>query len=264
MAKPSLLMNMTGEAFQPVRLHYQVLSRSKLVQAFRKLRCLDYDAELRRWVWLYAHEAKRLALPIPHARLEPELHPIVIGAFFLRPEELVLDLRSTERALLALPFFDRLLPRRLVRATDAEIVNRVFPGEEADRPRTPGDFFDRPGSVATDPAAFLAKLDELKSAEDDPEAPSRALAMIEGSARKPLPEVERFPTHYHEDGIGSLQLAFRLRKIVAMRHWSGDADYTLDDAITDIIRLGPWDDDWEDDFEDEDDPEDEDDAGESP
>ena len=60
MADQPLLATMTGEHFQPVRLHYKVLNRPGLLRAFEKLRCLDYDSTRKRWVWLYAHEAKKL------------------------------------------------------------------------------------------------------------------------------------------------------------------------------------------------------------
>ncbi len=60
MAEQPLLATMTGEHFQPVRLHYRVRNRTGLLRAFEELRCLDYDPTRKRWVWLYAHEAKRL------------------------------------------------------------------------------------------------------------------------------------------------------------------------------------------------------------
>src|SRR3954470_13558124 len=87
MADQPLLATTTGEHFQPVRLHYRVLNRTGLLRAFEKLRCLDYDPTRKRRVWLYAHEARRLRLPRSYAQLPKELHPIVIGAFFLRSEE---------------------------------------------------------------------------------------------------------------------------------------------------------------------------------
>ncbi|HMB08255.1 MAG TPA: hypothetical protein VKP69_31560, partial [Isosphaeraceae bacterium] len=49
--------------------------------------CLDYDATQKRWVWLYAHEAKKLRFQRSYAQFPKELHPIVIGAFFLRTKE---------------------------------------------------------------------------------------------------------------------------------------------------------------------------------
>jgi hypothetical protein len=70
MADQSLLATMTGEHFQPVRLHYKVLNRSGLLRAFEKLRCLDYDSTRKRWVWLYAHEARNYdsRSPTPSSR----------------------------------------------------------------------------------------------------------------------------------------------------------------------------------------------------
>ncbi len=40
---------------------------------------------------------------------------------------LLLDLGSCERALLAIPFFDKHLSRKLVELVNAEIVNELFP-----------------------------------------------------------------------------------------------------------------------------------------
>src|SRR3954463_14538590 len=159
MADQPLLATMTGEHFQPVRLHYKVLNRSGLLRAFETLRCLDYDPTRKRWVWLYAHEAKRLRFQRSYAQFPSELHPIVIGAFFLRTREtLLLDLRSCERALLAVPFFDRHLPRRLVELEDAEVVNRLFPATEANQKLTPDALFDSQISTGVDPEALVQRL----------------------------------------------------------------------------------------------------------
>src|SRR3954467_10425178 len=104
MADRSVPATVPGARFQPVPLHYKVLNRRGLLRAFEKLRCLDYDPTRKRWVWLYAHEAKRLRFQRSYAQFPKELHPIVIGAFFQRSKEtLLLDLRSCERAILAIP-----------------------------------------------------------------------------------------------------------------------------------------------------------------
>jgi hypothetical protein len=51
-----------------------------------------------------------------------------------------------------------------------------------------------------------------------------------------LPEIERFPVHYTEDGIDGFKVALRLRQIVALRHWLGDTEYTLGDAVQSLVR----------------------------
>ena len=79
----ALLATTTGELFQPVRLHYNLVDQVGLERAFKKLRCVEYDQQGQRWVWLYDHEARTLKLPKAYSTISKELHPIVIGSFFL-------------------------------------------------------------------------------------------------------------------------------------------------------------------------------------
>jgi len=238
MADHSLLATMTGEHFQPVRLHYKVLNRPGLLRAFEKLRCLDYDPSRKRWVWLYAHEAKKLRFQRSFAQFPKELHPIVIGAFFLRTKEtLLLDLRSCERAFLAIPFFDTHLPRKLVELEDAEVVNRLFPATKANLKLTPEALFDPQIGTGIDPDALVQRLAEKTADARDPEEKiTIMLEDLESRAKEPLPEIERFPVHYAEDGIENFKLALRLRQMVAMQHWLGHPEYTLGDAIQSLAQ----------------------------
>src|SRR2546423_985520 len=130
MAEKQLMATVTGEPFQPVRLHYRLLDHKGLLRAFRKLRCIDYDPSGKRWVWLYEHEAKGLRFKRSYPQLPRHLKPIVIGSFFLRTDdELLLDLRSCERAVQAIPFFDRHIPRSVIEVIEAEIANKLFPAD---------------------------------------------------------------------------------------------------------------------------------------
>jgi hypothetical protein len=236
MAEQSLLATMTGEHFQPVRLHYKILHHPGLIRAFKSLRCLDYDPTRKRWVWLYADEAKRLRFQRSYAQFPKEVHPIVIGAFFVRTKgTLLLDLRSCERALLAIPFFDAHLPRKVVALEEAEVVNRLFPATEANLTLTPDVLFDSQIATGVDPEASLQRLAERTAGIRDPEEKIRvALEDLQSRAKAPLPEIERLPIHFAEDGIEGFALAIRLRQIVAMQHWLGNSDYTLGDAIRSV------------------------------
>jgi len=234
MANEPLLVTTTGESFQPVRLHYKILNRSGLRKAFEKLRCLNYDPDQKRWVWLYAHEAKKLRFKYSYEHLPKEHHPIVIGAFFVRTNDtLLLDLRSCERALLAIPFFDSNLSRKLVKLVEADIVNQLFPATQANLKLTPGAIFDSQTSVAQRDYAGLVRRLTQKTAdvEDLEEKQKIVLEDIRSQASEPLPKIERFPVHYEEDGIGGFKLALQVRQLVAMQHWMGNHAYTLDDAI---------------------------------
>ena len=231
-----LLATVTGEHFQPVRLHYTVSDHDGLMRAFRKLRCLDHDPARRRWVWLYEYEARRLRFKQSYRRIPGQLHPIVIGSFFPSGEDhLLLDLRSCERTLQAIPFFDRHLARGVARVTEAEVVNRLFPATGNEQ-LTPDRLFDGQVSTPSDPEAEVRGLMEQVEGIQDPQERLRvAFEEIEAGSRQPLPEIERFPVHYYEDGIEGFTMALRLRQVVALQHWLGNAEYTMFDAIQSMV-----------------------------
>jgi len=165
----------------------------------------------------------------------------VIGAFFLRTKEtLLLDLRSCERALLAIPFFDTHLPRKLVALEHAEIVNRLFPVTKENQLLTPDALFDRQVGTGIDPAALVQRLAKKAADIADPEEKRKmileAFKDFTSRAEEPLPQIERLPVHYAEDGIGGFKLALQVRQIVAMQHWLGNPGYTLSDAIESLIK----------------------------
>src|SRR5208337_4378690 len=158
---------------------------------------------------------------------------------FLRTQEtLLLDLRSCERALLAIPFFDTHLPRKLVALEHAEIVNQLFPVTKENQLLTPDALFD--GQIATgiDPAALVQRLTEKAADIADPKERLKMIfETLTSRSEEPLPRIERLPVHYAEDGIDGFELALRLRQIVAKEHLLGNPGYTLGDAIQSLTKM---------------------------
>jgi hypothetical protein len=237
MADKPILATLTGDDFQPVRLHYQVFDHEGLLHAFKKLRCVEHDPTQERWVWLYDHEAKNLRFERSFAEIPKKLHPIVIGSFFLREKDkLLLDLRSCERALLAIPFFATHLPHHIAKVTESEIVNKLFSATENAELR-PDQLFDTQTSILRDPGAEMQKiLDRIGHVRDPREKFKLIQKEMDAQLRQLPPDIERFPVHYHEDGIEGFALALRLRQIVAREHWLGNTRYTLDDAIKETTK----------------------------
>jgi hypothetical protein len=227
-----ILATLTGERFQPVRLHYRVLNQQGLLRAFNNLRCLDHDPSKQCWVWLYEHEARKLEFQQSYAQIPKQLRPIVIGSFHLRdPNRLLLDLLSCERALAAIPFFDKHIPRSATRVTEADIVNRLFAADEMGDP-TPESFFDQQPSTFTDPDAEVRRIKEMVAPIRDPEEKLRvALEDMETRAKRPLPPIERFPIYYYEERLDGFFAALKMRQIVALQHWLGNTEYSLHDVI---------------------------------
>ena len=227
-----LLMTMTGEIHQPVRLYYQVFDQAAVLHAFAKLRCMDDDRDQERWVWLYHGEAKKLKFHTSYSAIPRKMRPIVLGYFrFTSAEEMYLDVRSCERATKAVVFFDRYLKRSITQVTHAAIVNRLFAYTTSGLPELEGLFAPDTITEIDGEEMLLRAAESLKTIQDPRQRMAMAFAMMEQQAQEPLPDVEKLPVHFYEDGITSLENALRLRQIVAFEHWQGHTDYTLGDII---------------------------------
>jgi hypothetical protein len=225
-----LLMTMTGEIHQPVRLYYEVYDRAAVLKALTKLRCLDEDQDNHRWVWLYHGEAKKLRFHKSYSAIPRQMRPIILGVCrFPSAQDMTLDVRSCERATHAVVFFDRYLARSIARVTHAAIVNRLFPYTTDGLPVLEGLF----AQVTTiDGEAMLRRLAaSLQTIQDPGQRMDMAFALMEQQSQERLPEVEKLPVHFYEDGITSLENALRLRQIVAFEHWRGNMKCTLGEVI---------------------------------
>jgi len=227
-----LLMTMTGEIHQPVRLYYQVFDQAAVLKVFAKLRCLDEDRDQERWVWLYDGKAKKLKFHTSYSAIPRKMRPIVLGSFrFTSAEDLSLDVRSWERATQAVVFFDRYLTRSIAQVTHAAIVNHLFAYTTGGLPALEGFFAPEKVIEIDGEARLLRAAESLQTIPDPRQRMAMAFAMMEQQSKEPLPDVEKLPVHFYEDGITSLENALRLRQIVAFEHWQGHTDYTLGDII---------------------------------
>jgi hypothetical protein len=227
-----LLMTMTGEMHQPVRLYYEVFDQAAMLKAFAKLRCLDEDQDNQRWVWLYHGEAKKLKFHKSYSAIPRQSRPIVLGVFrFTSAQDMTLDVRSWERATQAVVFFDRYLKRSIARVTHAAIVNRLFPYTTDGLPALEALF--APEQVTEiDGEAMLRRLAaSLQTIHDPGQRRDMAFTLMEQQSHERLPEVEKLPVHFYTDGITSLENALRLRQIVAFEHWRGNTACTLGEVI---------------------------------
>jgi hypothetical protein len=111
-------------------------------------------------------------------------------------------------------------------------VNRLFPATKANLRLSPDALFDSQIGTGIDQEALVQHITEKIAHIQDPnERLELALEDLKSRAKEPLPEIERFPVHYAEEGIGGFQLALRLRQIVALQHWLGHHEYSLGDAL---------------------------------
>lgn len=103
------------------------------------------------------------------------------------------------------------------------MADQLFPVTKETQLLTPDALFDGQISTRIDPAALVQRLNEKAA---DIASPFERLDMMLGEftshSQKPLPQIERFPVHYAEDGIVGFKLALHLRQLVAKEHWLGN------------------------------------------
>jgi len=223
----------TGELVQPTRLHYTVADPDETERTLLKLDCMESDPTRKRWVWMYTKEASSLPL-----RKAPVNDSVVIGEFFWNGDtELVLNVRSIERALAAVEFFDRHLSRTLAKLTHVTVINRLFSVADINNNPSLQALFEQTPLIELDPDALAAKILTAKEQSQNVHQQRAAAAQIfEELIQRREPEMEKFPVHYYEDGIASLRLKLYTSQAVAVQHWKGNLKYTSYDAIQDMMN----------------------------
>ncbi len=231
----TLQATVTGEAVQPTRLYYKIIDKKRLIDCFNGLRCMDFDPDKNRWVWLYTHESKTLKFETSYSSIPRKLRPVVIGSFFLgNKDELLLDLRSFERTVKAVEFFDKKLGKATAKITHAAVVNRFFDVQEQFPPNL-DLFFNSREMEIIDPDKGAVDLESLLGTQRIDDETSDWVSILEERAKKPHPEIEKFPVYFYEEGITSLQTTLRMRHVMAFEHWKGNTDYTLFDVIQTMV-----------------------------
>lgn len=230
-----LLMTMTGEIHQPVRLYYEVYDKAKVLQVFKTLRCVQFDLDKEGWVWLFQSETKKFKFATPYGKIPKHRRPLVLGVFHFPQDDVMwLDVRSYQRATKAIVFFDRRIPRSASQVTHAAIVNRLFGVTTATLPPLDA-LFDEAKIIEKDPEEILQAAAPLGAIPDVRERIDKAFALIDQKSREPLPDVEKFPVHFYEEGIKSFETALKLRQMVAFEHWQGNTAFTFGDMMKKII-----------------------------
>jgi len=231
MSEKTIGMTVTGEIFQPVRLYYAVRNRHEVEKRLARLGCMEVDTSQKRLVWLYTDEAKAINFKNDFHSIPKEVSPVVIGSFVWKSDEtLILDVRSFERALEAIPFFDKHIPRSLAMTTHCATVNRIFEVAES-APSNFDIFFENNDKlVEINPNAFMDRARETPlSKNNSPDL--QAITSFLDNEMDRFFEFEKFPLHFYEDGLTSLKGSFTLRRLVAIKRWEGDANYSFKDVF---------------------------------
>ncbi|MDJ0900240.1 MAG: hypothetical protein QNJ55_15660 [Xenococcus sp. MO_188.B8] len=236
----TLITTHTGEPNQPVRIYYQVVKPKTVLGVFKKLRCVYFEQALKRWRWLYEHEAKKLRFEVPYSKISKEVKPIVMGDFYWRgDQELLLEVRSFDRALKAIEFFEKRINPRVAHATKLRVVNRFFAAEEPNFEQLlepPYDhFFDEDEVNIPEPLKLIEEVQEISESQKTQEEIKQArFEYLETQFKEKTPEIEEIPLDFYRDnelGWSGLQMALTLRNIEASQHFAGNESFSQYDLL---------------------------------
>jgi len=238
--KPFLTVE-TGEAYQPIRLTYDITQPDKFVDALEQLRCIKKNTTPNSWSWFWHEEAEDLNFESTDHYRKGE-KPLRLGTLTRRDGCLYLNLPSFKRACLAAPFFHRHLHADILKINSADFINKVFALDE----RLPHGFTelfknDELDRILHQRVEDYHKVKELCEDAESPEEAFRILAeFTEKEAKKRLPYAERyiFDMKKSEDPeviFLAFYIFLRARELVAIKRWFGQTGYSLSDAAEETV-----------------------------
>lgn len=240
--KPFLTVE-TGEAYQPIRLTYDVLQPDLLEKAMASMECLQKNPTSNSWNWYWKSECDDQHFEsIDAFRRNPE-HPIRLGTLTFRDGKLFLNLPSFKRACLAVPFFHRFVSRDIALVHGADFINKVFGLDE----RLPHGFSElfKDDELDRILQQRVEDYDAVRDRVEDAESPEEAFKILseytKTEAQKRLPYAERYV--FDLIGVNDPDVVFlafyiylRGRELVAIKRWFGQTGYTLADAADEAVH----------------------------
>jgi len=240
--KPFLTVE-TGEAYQPIRLTYDITRPDLIEQTLSNMACLQKNPSSHSWNWYWKEECEDQHFEsIDAYRRNPE-HPIRLGTMTLREGKLFLNLPSFKRACLAVPFFYRFLSKEIISVHGADFINKVFGLDE----RLPHGFSElfKDDELDRILQQRVEDYDKVRDRVEDAETPEEAFKILsdytKSEAQKRLPYAERYV--FDLTGIADPDVVFlafyiylRGRELVAIKRWFGQTGYTLADAADEAVH----------------------------
>ena len=123
--KPFLTVE-TGEAYQPIRLSYELRQKNQLTNALNALKCCEKGPEPDSWTWLWREECDNLHFESVSSFRKNIEHPARLATLSIRQSKLYIHLSSFKRACLATSFFHKLIQPSVACVKNADFINKVF------------------------------------------------------------------------------------------------------------------------------------------
>ncbi len=241
--KPFLTVE-TGEAYQPIRLTFDLLRPDLLPQILAEIKCIQKNTTTNAWTWYWKEECEDLHFDsIDSFRKNPD-HPVRLGTISMREGKVFINLPSFKRGCLAVPFFYRLVKKDIMVVHSADFINKVFALDE----RLPHGFSElfKEEELERIMNERISDYDSVKERCEKAATPEEAFKVLSDytntEAKKRLPYAERylFDLSANIEDVEVVFLAFyiylRGRELVAIKRWFGQTGYTLADAVHESVH----------------------------
>lgn len=240
--KPFLTVE-TGEAYQPIRVAYDLLQPDKLDDAFSKLKCMESKENHSNWSIFWCAETEELHFESLESYKKTPNKPLRLGGFIVKDNILYLNLPSFKRACLLVPLLSNLIDSSIIKINKADFLNKVF-GLSERLPHGFAEMYDENDleKIVRQRAVDYEKVRErCEQAATAEEAFSILSEYTEAESHKRLPYAERYIFHeYDNDNMDHTFLGFyiflRSRELVAIRRWFGETGYTISDALDETVE----------------------------
>lgn len=240
--KPFLTVE-TGEAYQPLRLTYDIYDKDALIKLLDSAACISKNPTANSWNLFWKGECNDLHFEsLDSFRRTPE-HPIRLGSLMIKEDKFYVNLPSFKRACLVVPFFNTLIDNKLSRIHHVDFINKVFAIDE----RLPHGFTelfkeDELEAILQQRASDYHQVQELcEQAPTAEEAFSILKEFTSAEAKKRLPYAERYvfdlnPEIDPDIVFLSFYIFLRGRELVAIKRWLGESNYSVVDMIDETVE----------------------------
>jgi hypothetical protein len=241
--KPFLSVE-TGEAYQPIRVAYDILQAKELNQAISQIKCIESKQNLGEgWNIFWRNEADGLHFESLDSYKKPSENPLRLGTLLIRENTLYLNLPSFKRACLLVPLLHKLINSSCIKIRKADFLNKVF-GLSERLPHGFSELFDEAELQKIvlerihDYEVVQERCEQATTAEDAFQILSD---YTQTEAKKRLPYAERYSFQESENtdpdvAYLGFYIFLRSRELVAIRRWFGETGYTLSDAAEETIE----------------------------
>lgn len=241
--KPFLTVE-TGEAYQPIRLTYDIFQADQTAAALNQLKCCEASGA-NSWSWFWRDECDDLNFESIDTYKKKADAPPRLATLTIRDNKLYINLPSFKRACLAVPFFHRMIKPDNARIHTADFINKVFGLDE----RLPHGFSElfKDDELDIIMRQRISDYDKVQERCENAATPEEALIILadytKKEASKRLPYAERYDfdlSNGDDQDPDVMFLGFyiflRGRELVAIRRWFGDTGYTLADAADETME----------------------------